>query len=89
MLWCFADYARETWADPPLDEAVHERSFGLWRADRSPKPALTQVSAAAGEDRMTPAADDWIDVDPDRFWRQPRAELSRLYDRYRASMPIR
>ena len=25
---------------PPFDEARHERSFGLWRADGSPKPAV-------------------------------------------------
>ena len=86
MLWCFADYVREIWADPPLDEAVHERSFGLWRADGSPKPALTQVVAAAGATRLTSAPDDWIDIDPDRYWQRPRAQLRRLYDRYRASI---
>ena len=86
MLWCFTDYARETWTDPPLDEAAHERSFGLWRADGSPKPALTAVGAAAGGTRSTSASDGWIDIDPDRFWRRPRAELRRLYERYRASM---
>ena len=36
MLWCYTDYDQAIWADPPLDLAVHERSFGLWRADGSP-----------------------------------------------------
>ena len=33
MVWCYADYAESTWSEPPLDVAVHERSFGLWRSD--------------------------------------------------------
>jgi hypothetical protein len=33
MLWCFGDYDEELWAEPPLDEAPHERFFGLWRSD--------------------------------------------------------
>ena len=36
---------------PPLDEAVHERSFGLWRADGSAKPAVGVVGAFAGATR--------------------------------------
>ncbi len=39
FLWCYGDYARELWHTPPLDEATHERSFGLWRHDYSAKPA--------------------------------------------------
>lgn len=33
MLWCFGDYAEKLWSEPPLDEAAHERFFGLWRSD--------------------------------------------------------
>ena len=48
MLWCYADYAPGTWRVPPLDEAVHERSFGLWRADGSAKPAVKAVIRLGG-----------------------------------------
>ncbi len=45
MLWCFADYDPAIWNQPPLDQAVHERSFGLWRADGSPKPGVAEITA--------------------------------------------
>ena len=45
MLWCYTDYDSAIWHDPPLDLAVHERSFGLWRADGSPKPSVAVVEA--------------------------------------------
>ncbi len=54
MLWCYGDYDPRIWTDPPLDEAVHERSFGLWRADGSAKPAVGVVGAFAGATRSAP-----------------------------------
>jgi endo-1,4-beta-mannosidase len=87
MLWCYADYAPEMWTEPPLDEARHERSFGLWRADGSAKPAVAIVTGAAGRSRVAPPDDGWIDIDRERFWARPGAELPRLYGRYRATMP--
>ena len=64
MLWCYADYARDLWTDPPLDEAVHERSFGLWRADGSAKPAVGAVRRIRGCRRESALPDDgWIDID--------------------------
>jgi len=83
MLWCHADYAPAIWSAPPLDEAVHERSFGLWRADGSAKPAVEVVRAHAGALRRAAPDDGWIDVDQERFWARPEVELPRLYRRYR------
>ncbi|HEY3238714.1 MAG TPA: cellulase family glycosylhydrolase, partial [Acidimicrobiia bacterium] len=54
LLWCFADYAPALHQRPPFDEAPHERSFGLWRSDGSPKPAVAEVTARAGRSRMAP-----------------------------------
>jgi Mn2+/Fe2+ NRAMP family transporter len=78
-------YAPERWGDPPLDEAPHERSFGLWRADGSAKPAVPVVTAAAGGSRVAPPDDAWIDLGPEAFWGRPGLELPRLYARYRAA----
>jgi endo-1,4-beta-mannosidase len=83
MVWCHADYVPEIWSAPPLDEAPHERSFGLWRADGSEKPALAEVTAFAGRSRLDPPVDDWVDVDRDEYWHDPAAQLARLYRRYR------
>lgn len=91
MLWCYSDYAEAIWGLPPLDLAVHERSFGLWHADASPKPALAVVEAFAKR-RLPVSAegliDDstWIDVDAAGFYRAPGSELPRLYRRYCAAM---
>ena len=84
MLWCYSDYDPALWGRPPLDLAPHERSFGLWRADGSPKPSVAAVAAFAGADRCGSVDDTWIDLDPDHFYLDPSAELPRLYRRYRA-----
>jgi endo-1,4-beta-mannosidase len=83
MLWCHADYAPDIWAQPPLDESVHERSFGLWRADATPKPAVAAVAAHRGTRRLDPPDTPWIDIDQQRYWEGPETELPRLYRRYR------
>ncbi|MGB5195335.1 MAG: hypothetical protein WBN70_20290, partial [Polyangiales bacterium] len=87
MLWCYSDYVEAIWGLPPFDLAVHERSFGLWRADISPKPAVAVVEAFAERIATTDAgacvADSaWIDIDPGEFYRAPSSELRRLYRRY-------
>jgi hypothetical protein len=87
MLWCYSDYDRAIWHEPPLDQAVHERSFGLWRSDASPKQSVAVTSAFAGR-HLTVAsspqvADDaWLDLQVDDFYRAPERELPRLYRRY-------
>jgi endo-1,4-beta-mannosidase len=84
MLWCYSDYAEVRWSSPPLDLAQHERSFGLWRADGSPKPAVAAVEAFAGAERRDADADDsWIDIDRDEFLLDPGRQLPRLYSLYR------
>ncbi|MGH8514361.1 MAG: glycoside hydrolase 5 family protein, partial [Gammaproteobacteria bacterium] len=62
MLWCYGDYDQALWREPPLDEAAHERYFGLWRSDYSPKPALVEIERLAGIKRSNPPDDfAWID----------------------------
>lgn len=86
MLWCYADYVPAIWGTPPLDDAVHERSFGLWRADGSPKPAIAAIEAFAGASRVAAPTDhEWIDIGPHEFFADPSAQLPRLYRRYRSS----
>ena len=87
MLWCYSDYAEALWGLPPLDLAIHERSFGLWRADASPKPKVAVVEAFAKRCALSEAAgliadSAWIDIDAAEFYRAPSSELRRLYRRY-------
>ena len=84
MLWCYSDYAPALSESPPLDLAPHERTFGLWRADGSPKPSVAAVAAFVGAERCTAEqADGWIDIDRNEFRLNPGAQLPRLYRRYR------
>jgi hypothetical protein len=63
---------------------VHERSFGLWRADGTAKPSVAEVSAFVGREQLTAPAEDWIDIDPKTYWQRPGGQLPRLYGRYLA-----
>jgi endo-1,4-beta-mannosidase len=84
LLWCYSDYDPVLWQQPPFDLAPHERTFGLWRSDGSPKPAVAAITAFVGAERCTPGdADAWIDIDRDEFLLDPNVQLTRLYGRYR------
>jgi endo-1,4-beta-mannosidase len=92
LLWCYSDYAPELWSRPPLDDAPHERFFGLWRADGTPKPAVAVLRRWSGLPRRPPHDDfTWIDIAPNDFFANPRFHLRRLYDRFRryyAASPV-
>lgn len=84
MLWCYTDYEPAIWHKPPLDVATHERSFGLWRADNSPKPSVNIVKGFSGADRVpVPGGYAWIDIKAEEFWTDSTNHISRLYGRYR------
>ena len=85
MLWCANDYGPELWRDPPFDVAHHERHFGLWRSDRSPKAALAAVARHRGLMVLEPAAPTWIDIEPAEFYTPSGSHLARLYGRYGAA----
>jgi hypothetical protein len=88
LLWCFGDYDLALRSEPPFDQAPHEMSFGLWRSDRSPKPALNVVRAFGKRERMEPRLDfDWIDVTQDEYLSDPPRHLRRLYEAFAAGWP--
>ena len=88
LTWCYSDYHAELYDRPPLDLAVHERTFGLWRADETPKPAVTEIQTRRGRP-CQPRADtsSWLDITIDEFDSDRRRQLVRLYRRYRQSRP--
>src|SRR5204862_1571049 len=83
LLWCYADYARSIWGEPPLDLSVHERHFGLWRSDGSAKPAVATLARRRNAKRSTGPGPAWIDLRPEDFYMTPLSNLTRLYERYR------
>lgn len=83
MLWCFSDYAPQIWDEPPFDVAPHERSFGLWRADGTRKPAARHLARyRAIERRVAPSTPAWIDLDRTRYYEAPLENLKHLYARF-------
>lgn len=81
LVWCYADYDRAIWSEPPLDRAPHERHFGLWRADGTPKPAAATLARASGR-RLPPPPVPWSEAERKGFYRSPRETLVRLYREY-------
>lgn len=86
LAWCFADYHPSLWNRPPLDRRFHERYFGLFRADHSPKPAVDAFSttrlcrADRPEARQRHA---WLKKhNPAQFYTAPIANLSAMYKEY-------
>jgi endo-1,4-beta-mannosidase len=83
LLWCFADYASRLHQQPPFDEALHERTFGLWRSDGSAKPAVAEITSRAGLRRVVPPAElPWLDISVEEFLTDRRRQIARLYQRY-------
>jgi endo-1,4-beta-mannosidase len=82
FVWCFGDYAPDLWDKPPLDQAIHERYFGLWRSDRSAKPAIEVISRfRTAQDEVTTGF-GWIDISRDQFYAAPAQNLQQLYDQF-------
>lgn len=80
LLWCYSDYAPELATHPPFDEAPHERVFGFWRADGTPKPAVEVIRSWTDRTRHPPHTDfAWVDLTPEDFFANPRHHLRRLY----------
>jgi endo-1,4-beta-mannosidase len=89
MAWCCSDYHPSLWDRPPLRENPHERHFGLFRHDGTAKPAVwawrefaNRMATGEGPE-VDPDAGAWLrGEDRERFYYNPRAELSRLYEKY-------
>ena len=45
LAWCWSDYHESLFNDTPLNTLIHERYFGLFRADGTPKPSARALQA--------------------------------------------
>jgi len=87
LIWCHADYAPPIWSEPPLDVAPHERHFGLWRWDGTPKPAVDTLAEWRGRARAAPPPPERLDADRARFYDAPHENLVRMYRAHGAARP--
>lgn len=83
LFWCYGDYESSLWNDPPLDENPHERFFGLFRVNKSPKPFIHLFKTLRKENEKKPLNYEWIDIEPSDFYRNPLENLKHLYGRFK------
>lgn len=83
LFWCYGDYSKALWERPPLDEAPHERYFGLFREDRSTKSFLPLFSLFQREKPKREIKWDWIEIEPSEYFKNPKEHLSRLFWRFK------
>ncbi|MGI5920912.1 MAG: glycoside hydrolase 5 family protein [Syntrophomonadaceae bacterium] len=94
MIWCYADYIPELWNYPPLDKNLHERHFGIFRYDRTPKPVVEVLGGNLGHNRppvnLSLKAFSWLEgEDRTSFYDNPRNNLIRLYKKYKQALKQR
>lgn len=81
MLWCYADYAVDLYTVPPCKESLHERFFGLVRADGTLKPHAKVVERFAAENhRIQPCT--WSVRQGVEYYEAPEANSRVEYGRF-------
>ncbi|NIO04723.1 MAG: hypothetical protein GTN74_08925 [Proteobacteria bacterium] len=80
---CFSDYDPILWDKPPLDNGVHERFFGLFRWNGSPKAHVRGMSDPPREKTSQEPSWDWIDIDRSEYYDRPRKHVEHLYRNFR------
>jgi hypothetical protein len=83
-LAAYADYPEAIWRVPPLDRAIRERTLGLVDASGREKPAAAALARFAAERRPIRDVAPPLDADPERYWREPKRELARLWGEFGA-----
>jgi endo-1,4-beta-mannosidase len=79
--WCYGDYAKALADQPPFDRAPHELTFGLVRADGTPKPVVDALAQFAREGHQTVEPPAPI-VDEASYYAALPAGLDAIYERY-------
>jgi hypothetical protein len=83
-LAAYADYPQPRWRIPPLDRSIRERTLGVVDAEGREKPAAGALRRFAAERRPALDIAPALDVDPDRYWRDPKAEFRALWREWSA-----
>lgn len=88
LWWCYGDYTPALWGRPPYKDRPQERASGIIRHDWRPKllvEALCGVGKSRGKEVLP---SDWIDLEPEDYWKNPGSEIRRLYRRFRESVSL-
>ncbi len=86
MAWCYGDYAPELWDKTPLEQNPHERHFGLFRHDGSPKPVAEVMQAFARNQKDVARKLSGIFLNNwnrDMYYEDPPRHLEEMYREFR------
>jgi len=85
LAWCYSDYVPSLWNLPPLEMNQHERYFGLFHHDGSPKDQL-QAFIPSSWHRFTTGTQcnqGWLqNFNLDDFYASPRRQLTAMFAVY-------
>ncbi|MDD4548437.1 MAG: hypothetical protein PHT79_01550 [Syntrophomonadaceae bacterium] len=88
--WCSSDYHPQLWNKPPLEKNQHERHFGLFRHNGSPKPAATvfkELNNYLTSVKHQPDKHLWLaDFNRDTFYGNPKENLRKMYALYKQEL---
>lgn len=92
MGWCYADYSPLMWNQTPLDVNPHERHFGVFRHDGTPKPAVqTFMQNLASYPYPQVSADRtklFSNIKQEDYYADPAYNIQKLYQRYHQNVFI-
>jgi endo-1,4-beta-mannosidase len=81
--WCYGDYDPILWDTPPLKDLVHERYFGVFHWYGAPKKPAEAIARVSRRRAAKEPLGDWIDMDPEEFYRNPRRNIKQLYRKFK------
>lgn len=82
LIWCYCDYSKNLWDEPPFAENIHGRFFGIFREDKSPKP-FANIIKSFGSDGKENISTEWINIEPSDYYKEPLNHIKRLYQKFK------
>lgn len=87
--WCFSDYSPDLWDTPPLAQNPHERFFGLFSCEGTPKAAVMafkEYNSSSGPiPQQLEKEHPWLNyIDREDFYSDPGNKLRFLYQKYKS-----
>ncbi len=89
LAWCYSDYDPTLWSLSPLKQNFHERYFGLFYHDGSPKEHLQAFHPSNWPNLIDGLQDNWLwleDYKPDDFYINPRQYLNAMFAAYQNAL---
>ncbi|NLB88588.1 MAG: hypothetical protein GX790_05100 [Syntrophomonadaceae bacterium] len=78
------------WDKPPLDGNIHERYFGLFKHDGSPKLAAHLFKELKDLKISNPGLPSWLDnFDKDTYYQNPKNNLKIMYKTFKNNLKER